>query len=158
MSPSHDRSMISADSGSTRASPRPTRVLDAVLLGTNDDTRLLLRGLLRLHHHRVVLEARSLDDLAALAPAAGPRVLLQDVDAEDERWSEELVGALRAHPDLRAVVLLPTEGGGMRAEAMRAGACGVLVRPFAIRDLVRLVDEAAFGPGPTSPAASDRQA
>ena len=158
MSPLHDASMISAGSGSTSASPRPTRVLDAVLFGTNDETRLLLRGLLRLHHHRVIHEARSLDDLAGLPPAAGPRVLLQDVDAEDDRWSEELATALRDHPDLRAVVLLPTEGGGMRAEAMRVGARGVLVRPFAIRDLVRLVDEAAFGADVAAPVASDRHA
>ncbi len=144
------REVLGAQEGSgPGALPAPEgRPVEAVLLSRNDDTRLLLRGLLRLHHHRIVLEARTVDELRELAPGLGPRLLLQDVDTEDERWSDELAVVLHDHPDLRAVVLLPSEGGGLRAEAMRVGARAVIVRPFAIRELMRLVEEAVSSPDP----------
>ena len=129
-------------SGSGASFEPPGRTVEAVLLGRNDDTRLLLRGLLRLHHHRIVLEARTVEELEQLAPTPTPRVLLQDVDTGDDRWSDELAWALHQHPDLRAIVLLPSEGGGLRAEALRVRARSALVRPFAIRELIRLVNEA----------------
>jgi len=151
MSPARETMVMQETPASSGSALRPERSIEAVLLGANDDTRLLLRGLLRLHRHRIVLEAKSVDDLRQLPPADGPRVLLQDVDDDDERWSEDLAGALRDHPELRAVVLLPSDGGGLRAEAMRSGARGVIVRPFSIRDLVHQVDDAAFGPEPLAP-------
>ena len=132
-------------SGASNGASEPT--VEAILLGQNDDIRLLLRGLLRLHHHRVVLEAHTVEELRGLPPGSRPRVLLQDVDTGDDRWSNELAWALHEHPDLRAIVLLPNEGGGLRAEAMRVGARSTIVRPFAIRELMRLVSE-AVGSGP----------
>jgi DNA-binding NarL/FixJ family response regulator len=158
MTPPRETLDLAEASGSPSATATVHRSIEAVLLGTNDDTRLLLRGLLRLHHHRVVLEAKSLDDLRDLKPATGPRVLIQDVDADDDRWSEELAAALREHPEFRAVVLLPAEGGGLRAEALRVGARAVVIRPFAIRELVRLVDEAADGSAPIVESDPDQHA
>ncbi len=149
MATAHDATTVDARRSSDLADVVPSAPpIEAVLLGTNDDTRLLLRGLIRLHRHRVALEARSVEELEELAPSSRPRVLLQDVDAEDDRWSDELKIALERFPDLRAIVLLPTDGTSLRAEALRAGASAVIVRPFAVRELIRKVVEVVDDPGP----------
>ncbi len=154
MSSAHDVAAVDVRRSAEFAGGTPP--IEAVLLGTNDDTRLLLRGLIRLHRHRVALEARTIDELEGLPPSTRPRVLIQDVDAEDDRWSDELRFALDRHPDLRAVVLLPTDGTSLRAEALRAGASAVIVRPFAVRELVRKVTEVVDDPAPR-PRSGSRQ-
>ncbi len=117
------------------------RTAPAVLWGSNDDTRLLLRGLLRLYRFPVIYEARSLEDLEQLPTASEPRLLLRDLEAKGGDWSGELASALRLHTELRAVVILPPGLPAAEAEALRAGAKAVLPRPFAIREFLRVVSQ-----------------
>lgn len=112
----------------------PDGIVSAVIWGRSEETRLLLRGLLRLHHHPVAQEVERVEDLERLPPAPGPRILLCDVDPGTGPWTAPLAAALERHPDLRAVVILPAGARSAEPEARRAGARAVLLRPFAVRD------------------------
>ena len=116
----------------------------AVLWIPDDDVRLLLRGILTLQRHPVVLELTTAEGLNRWDP---PPVALLIVDAVSgsDRWRDELSEALRARPELRAIVLLPRNRESLRAEAEELGARATLVRPFAIRDLVNAIREALRG-------------
>ncbi len=116
----------------------------AVLWVPDDDLRLLLRGILTLQRHPVVLELTSAEALNRWEP---PPVALLVVDAVSGsgRWRDELAQALRARPELRAIVLLPRNHEALRTEAEELGARATLVRPFAIRDLVEAIREALRG-------------
>ena len=120
----------------------PTTPIPAVVWGPNDDTRLLLRGLLRLNRHAVVYEARTLGDLELLPPSTQPRLLLVDVGADGGRWSDELARAVQLHSELRPLAILPAGRPDLEAQALRAGARAVLARPFAIQDFVRALAKA----------------
>jgi len=115
----------------------------AVLWGQNEDTRLLLRGLLRLHRCSVLHEVATLADLVALPSVPEPSVLVVDAESEAQGWERDLPTALKAHPELRGLVILPPAGGSLESRARAAGAVTVVVRPFAIRDFVLAVSAAA---------------
>lgn len=117
----------------------------AVLWVPDDDVRLLLRGILTLHRHPVVLELTSSEALQRWDP---PPVALLIVDAVSgaDRWREELAAALRARPELRAVVLLPRDRRGLRTDAEALGARATVVRPFAVREFVEALREALRAP------------
>ena len=115
----------------------------AVIWGENEETRLLLRGLLRLHRHPVVHEAASVDDLERLPPTSGPCLLLCDVPSgEDGRRATELASVLERHPELRAIVILPSGTPASEVEARRIGARAVLPRPFAIQEFAQALERA----------------
>lgn len=136
--------------GSATATAPPAPVLPAILLGGNEDTRLLLRGLLRLHRHPVLLEAPSPEGIGRLPRSDEVKILVMDVDtARDAKWADELSGILEGRPDLRAVVIFPSPDVALDSRARAAGARAVLVRPFAIHDFVEAVDSA----GRDAPAA-----
>jgi DNA-binding NarL/FixJ family response regulator len=118
----------------------------SVLWVPDDDVRLLLRGILTLQRHPVALELTAAE---ALRRWDSPRVALLVVDAVSgaARWREELGEALRARPELRAIVLLPREPEEMRREAEALGARATVVRPFAVRDLVAAIRTALEGSG-----------
>ncbi len=115
--------------------------IPSVLWVPDDDVRLLLRGILTLQRHPVALELTSSDGLHRWE---APPVALLIVDAISGagRWQEELAAALRARPELRAIVLLPRDREALRREAEALGARATLVRPFAVRDLVAAIREA----------------
>ncbi|MGD0249324.1 MAG: hypothetical protein ABSB97_00295 [Thermoplasmata archaeon] len=144
--------------GSTPAGPDRQGAIPTVLWGRNEDTRLLLRGLLRLNRYPIVHEAATLDDLQGLPVSDGPRLLVVDAETEEGNWYEDIAAALREHSELRAVVILPRDARGTEDLARAAGARVVLSRPFAIQDLVAALERAteddgspfAAGPRPTS--------
>ncbi len=124
----------------------PSEAVPSVLWVPDDDVRLLLRGILTLQRYPVALELSSAE---ALRRWEAPRVALLIVDAVSgvSRWREELTEALRARPELRAIVLLPREHEELRREAEALGARATLVRPFAVRDLVAAIRTALDGSG-----------
>jgi len=134
---------------SSGAEPIPIAA-PAVLLGGNEDTRLLLRGLLRLYHHRVVLETQTPAGLDRLPYSSELKILILDAGAEADRsWSVALAAALQTRPDLRALVILPSSDPALETLAREAGARMVLVRPFAIRDFIEAVNSTTTDPAPT---------
>jgi hypothetical protein len=120
--------------------------VSTVLWGTNEDTRLLLRGLLRLHRCPVLHEVGTWEELTTIPSLPGPTVLIVDAESETAAWEERLPEALAAHPELRALVILPAAGQALESRARTAGAATVVLRPFAIRDFVRAVGTAAEAP------------
>lgn len=121
------------DSGSRTFAP-------AVIWGRNDETRLLLRGLLRLHRHPVVFEAETPAEMDRLPASSEPRLLLYDIEAGDGAWARQLTSALERHPELRAIVILPSAQSTLEPEARRAGARRVLLRPFAIIEFAQALE------------------
>jgi len=109
----------------------------AILLGTNEDTRLLLRGLLRLYRHPVVSESGAAEELGSLAPTTDPTVLVLDAEAVTGGWEAALGLALHDHPRLRPILITIDRSSEFEARARAAGARVVLVRPFAIADFAR---------------------
>jgi len=125
----------------------PAGAAPAVILGGSEDTRLLLRGLLRLHRHRILLEGPSTDGIDGLPSSTEPKVLVLDAGATaDTAWAESLASVLQRRADLRALVILPASDPALEARARAAGARAVLVRPFAIREFVEAVDSVAILP------------
>lgn len=147
-------SRVTASEGSTGpTSDAPSwEGVPAVLWGPNEDTRLLLRGLLRLHRCTVVHEVASLGELLALPPQPAPTILVVDAETDDAEWDRDLPAAIAQHPELRALVVLPAGGGFSESRARAAGASNVVARPFAIRDFVRAVEATVQRPPPSAPA------
>jgi DNA-binding NarL/FixJ family response regulator len=138
---------VAASGESIAAGP----ALHAVIVGGNDEVRLLLRGLLRLHHYQVEREVPA----ARPPPSAGTPeelwVLLLVVDGNGEEWSAELASALERQPGLRTLLITSETTPDLEARARSAGVRGVLRRPFSIRDLISTVEavgrgEERFGP------------
>ncbi len=127
---------------SPEVSPAP---IEAVIVGGNDETRLLLRGLLRLHRHRVLSESPTAAGLEASDGWVQGRVLILVVDTDGDLWPRELAAARDRQPGLRALLLVPTTSPGLESRARAAGALGLLQRPFAIRDLIAAVGAVACG-------------
>ena len=139
-----------AAAGPSAAAVAPLSAVPAVLLGGSEDTRLLLRGLLRLHRHRVLLEVQAPEGIERLPASPEPKILILDAGAKaDCTWAEDLSSVLKSRPDLRALVILPTSDPTLETRAREAGARGVLVRPFAIHDFVEAVDAVVAEPGTT---------
>ncbi len=138
------RQQSSEGSLASRGTARRPNVGSAVIVcGRNEDTRLLLRGLLRLHRYRVVHEATTPDDLDGLPSVPGPVVMVVDAESEVAPWDAQLAATLGGHPELRAVVILPREATRSAERAKAAGASAVVGRPFAIHDLIDAVDRTA---------------
>ncbi len=137
--------------GSTAPSATPpSPAAPAVLLGGSEDTRLLLRGILRLHRHRVLLEAPTREGIERLPPTPETKVLIWDAGSDgDDKWADDLSSTLRNRSDLRALVILPRSDPALETRARKAGAKAVLVRPFGIHDFVQAVDSVgAQSPSP----------
>ena len=119
----------------------PSKRFAAVLLGGSEDDRLLLRGLLRLQHHPVLLDAPVREELDRLPLTPEPKILVVTAEAgKDGSWAADLSSVVASRSDLRALVILPSPDPALVARAREAGAKGVLSRPFAIRDFVAALD------------------
>lgn len=118
---------------------------NVIVAGGSEETRLLLRGLVRLHHHRVIGEGPGPEVLAGLAPDVVRPVLLLDADIDDPAWIQQVDSTLKAHPDAKAVLLTSHRSQVVDERARSAGFHSVLRRPFAVHDLVRMIEEVAPG-------------
>lgn len=102
---------------------------------------------MRLHRHRVLLEAPTREAIDRLPPSPETKILVLDAGAaKGETWAETLSSVLGSRSDLRALVILPSSDPGLETRARQAGARATLVRPFAIRDFIEAVD--TLGPPP----------
>lgn len=116
----------------------------AVVVAGDEETRVLLRGLLRLHHCRVLGEAGGASHAIDLVTAQRPRVLVADVNLSEGSFSQLLLEGRRIDPELRIILVLPNPRArvpmpdGVRADAL-------LYRPFRIREFA----EALFASSPT---------
>lgn len=127
---------------------------NVTIVGGNTETRLLLRGLLRLHRQKVLSEGGNPACLQRLPDSPPPDVLLLDVDLEEAEWAAALRQALTSHPGLRAVLLTPSRSPRVEQLAREAGVVALVRRPFAVHELIEaVVPSPAPDPAP-GPAAS----
>ncbi|HTT25764.1 MAG TPA: response regulator [Thermoplasmata archaeon] len=125
---------------------------DVAIFSAQDDVRLLLRGLLRLHRYRVVGEGNAPVALAQL-PKDSQAVVVVDADLDEVGWSEAVTALHRARPTQRVVLLSATRSPRIESQAKALGISAVVRRPFAVHQLVEAVN-GPDGHGPeTAPSA-----
>ena len=117
----------------------PGAMANTAVLGGSREVRLLIKGLLRLHHHVVVADGTSFDVLDGLPDALRPTVVILDFDLDEPGRVESLKAARKAMPKVRFVLLTPGGGTPMRKAGRAIGADAVIGRPFAVRDLIDAV-------------------
>src|SRR5215472_6589719 len=122
---------------------------NVIIVGGSDETRLLLRGLLRLHRQRVLGEGTTSTYLSTLAEQPEPSVLLLDVDLEQSEWLSAVRQAVARCKNLRAVLLTPSRSPRVEELARQAGISALVRRPFAVHELIDAV--APGGASPPSP-------
>ncbi len=112
---------------------------NVVILGGTDEARLILRGLLRLHQHRVYGETASPGVALELLGSTPEPVLLLDVDLQPQAWSDFVLEALRAQSITRIVLLTPSRSARLESQAKSLGVASLVRRPFAIHELMDAV-------------------
>ena len=123
---------------------------DVIVAGGSEETRLLLRGLLRLHHHRVVGDLASGASTLTLPPGARDLVVVVDADLQDPEWERSIAQARQQSPNLKVVLLTGTRSAEVIAKARNLGISAIVRRPFAVRELIEAVGPAA-PPNPPEP-------
>ena len=111
---------------------------------------MLLRGLVRLFHHRLVAEAPSFGDLPAAVSPHGPTVAVVDLDLFRPDEAGSIAEARTRFPDLRIVLLTPHASPQTLAKATSLGIDRVVRRPFAVQELMEAIDG---GPSALAPPA-----
>ena len=100
----------------------------------------------------VVGEARSGREAIALAEQTQPDVILMDIKMPELNGIEATRQIVRASPHIRVLVLTMFEDDDSVFAALRAGACGYMLKGADQEDLLRAIQsvsrgEAIFGPG-----------
>ncbi len=135
----------SSASGSGGSSPTGRARAPTAICGSDDETRLVLRGILLLHRYPVTSEARAPAELGR--PPTEARVVVYDARGTPAEWLDAVRSLVRENPTVLVLALLPVGGEGFRAEAERAGAHATLVKPFLMRDLLEAIDALVAAPG-----------
>lgn len=134
--------------GSGNASVHESRT--AVVVAGDEETRVLLRGLLRLHHVRVVGEAAGATQGAELLATYHPKVLVADASLVEGDCAALVETARQSEPTTWIVVITPDR----RRPVPTLGATvpdAVLTRPFRIQEFADVLSTGASVAG--SPAA-----
>jgi len=123
----------------------------AIVVAGDEETRVLLRGLLRLHHFRVDGEAEGASQAVELVRLHRPSLLVVDANLA-EGSSEGLVGQARALVSgLRVILVAPASRPPNPSADPAQRADAVLLRPFRIRQFAEaLVPPGAVGAPRTS--------
>lgn len=126
---------------------------NVIIVGGSEETRLLLRGLLRLYRHRVVADGPKFEALGAIPAAESPSVAVVDLDLDDSQRAAEMARAMKAAPTLRVLLLTSERGARAEHRAKELGVERVVVRPFAVHDLMEAVEAVAnAGSAPVGPS------
>ena len=116
---------------------------DIVLVGGTEETREVLRALLRLHHYMVRGEGRGLKDARKLLQENPESIFLVDSDLADGNWEEVLQATHPGKGRPGVVLVSPFYGAEFEAKAKRLGAMAVLLRPFEIPELLEALQASA---------------
>jgi len=119
--------------------------IPTAIWGANDESRLLLRGILQLHRYPLTREARSRGELERLP--AETRVLIYDTGWDATGWTGSVADVAQETPGLRVLVLLPTGSERPGSEGRGASALATLTKPFTTRDLIEAIDALVAEPG-----------
>ncbi|HTT72945.1 MAG TPA: hypothetical protein VMG99_02170 [Thermoplasmata archaeon] len=121
----------------------------AIVVAGDEETRVLLRGLLRLHHVRVDGEAEGASQALELLRDHRPTLLVTDVNLAEGSPSALVASARAIVPTLRVILVAPASRPPPPATDPAQGPNVVLLRPFRIRQFA----DALLTTGPSaSPA------
>jgi DNA-binding NarL/FixJ family response regulator len=123
----------------------------AVVIAGDEETRVLLRGLLRLHHFRVDGEAEGATQGLELIREHSPSLVVADVNLAEGSSSSLVAEARRAAPALRIILVAPASRPPAPPASPELGPDVVLLRPFRIRQFAEaLVPPSRPNPPPSS--------
>lgn len=117
----------------------------ALVAAGDEETRVLLRSLLRLHRVRVDGEAPGVRGALEILQRARPGLVLVDSDLNDGSWTDLLAGARAALPGSRFVLVTGSTPDGVRSDGP-PGPDALLVRPFRIRQFAVALGPLALEP------------
>ena len=120
----------------------------ALVVAGDEETRVLLRGLLRLHHYRVVGEAEGAHQAIGLLRQTLPGVVVSDVNLVDGTFSDLIEAAHAMEPAPRVILVVPSSRPHAAADAP-ARPDVVLQRPFRIRQFAEALG-APVAEGPSA--------
>ncbi|MGI0053732.1 MAG: hypothetical protein ACRECR_05715, partial [Thermoplasmata archaeon] len=81
-----------------------------MVIAGDEVIRVLLRGLLRLHHYQIVGEAVGEEEGLSLLRDHSPQLLIADMGLADGAVPSLLAEARRTVPGLRSVIVVPHDG------------------------------------------------
>ena len=114
----------------------------AIVVAGDEETRVLLRGLLRLHHFRVEGEAEGTTHALELVRDRRPSLMVADVNLA-EGSSASLVSDARAIlPNLRVILVAPASRPPSSPPNPADRPDVVLLRPFRIRQFAEALSPA----------------
>lgn len=120
----------------------------AIVVAGDEETRVLLRGLLRLHHYRVIGEAEGSTEGTKLLRTHPPSVMVVDAALAEGSFPILIREARLLRPEMRVVLVTPTPvrpGDGTPKGA--DGPDATVTRPFRLADFLA----ALRGPGSGRP-------
>jgi DNA-binding NarL/FixJ family response regulator len=126
----------------------------AIVAAGDEETRVLLRGLLRLHHFRVVGEAEGSTQALALIRERRPGLLVTDVSLAEGSAHRLIIDARASLPTVRVVLVAPVSRPPPPSEGPEHPDA-ILLRPFRIRQFAEALNppSAKSADSPTTPGA-----
>lgn len=118
---------------------------NAVVVAGDEETRVLLRGLLRLHHFRVDGEADGARMAIELLQRHHPNLLVVDVNLAEGSPLGLLKEARELLPKLRTILVAPASRPPTTIEGPQRPDV-VLLRPFRIRQFAEALRPPTAGP------------
>jgi DNA-binding response OmpR family regulator len=120
---------------------------NAIVVAGDEETRVLLRGLLRLHHFRVDGEAEGATQAMELVGRHRPSLLVVDVNLAEGSPMNLLKDARGLLPEVRTILVAPASRPPLINGAPHPPDV-VLLRPFRIRQFAEALRPSA--PSPSS--------
>ena len=121
----------------------------AIVVAGDEETRVLLRGLLRLHHYRVDGEAEGVTPAVELIGLHRPTLLVVDASLAEGSVGPLIGQARSLVPGLRVILVAPASRPPNLSADMAQRPDALLLRPFRIRQFAEAL--VPSGPGVTAP-------
>jgi DNA-binding NarL/FixJ family response regulator len=119
----------------------------AVVVAGDEETRVLLRGLLRLHHFRVDGEAEGATQGLDLVREHRPGLLVADVNLAEGSSTHLVAESRKEAPGMRVILVAPASRPPNPPSSPDAGPDVVLLRPFRIRQFAEALLPSASSAG-----------
>ncbi len=123
----------------------------AIVAAGDEETRVLLRGLLRLHHFRVEGEAEGATHALELVRDRHPSLLVADVNLVEGSPTTLVAEARAIRPGLRVILVAPASRPPSTAADPEQRPDVVLLRPFRIHQFAEALLPRSGGGGLARP-------
>lgn len=128
------------------ANTKQTRKLNILIVDDHAVVRSGLKLLIETDPRFAVCgEASTVAEASAAAERAQPELILLDLDLNGENALEGMPALLRAAPRARVLVLTGLSDAGVHAQALRAGAMGLVLKEKAAEVLLKAIEKVNNG-------------